>query len=119
MQRKKYVTMALAGLCAGTVTGLLGAGGGMVLVPLLTAITDLKDDEIFPASVSIIAPICVVCLFFSRNWQEFSQGNTWFLLLGSALGGIAAGFWGKHVPVTWLHRILGILILWGGIRYLC
>ena len=119
MLRKKYITMATAGLCAGAVTGLLGAGGGMVLVPLLCAITDLGDDEIFPASVSIILPICVVCLLFSRNWSAFSTGNTWFLLAGSALGGIAAGLWGKLVPVTWLHRILGILILWGGVRYLC
>ena len=40
-------------------------------------------------------------------------------LFGSAAGGIAAGVWGRHIPVHWLHRSLGILILWGGLRYLC
>jgi uncharacterized membrane protein YfcA len=40
-------------------------------------------------------------------------------LLGSAIGGVAAGLWGKKIPVKWLHRLLGALILWGGIRYLC
>ena len=38
--------------------------------------------------------------------------------LGSALGGSLAGLWGKKIPTRWLHRGLGVLILWGGIRYL-
>jgi uncharacterized membrane protein YfcA len=40
-------------------------------------------------------------------------------LIGSALGGILAGLLGKRIPTVWLHRGLGILILWGGYRYLC
>jgi len=39
-------------------------------------------------------------------------------LIGSLIGGVGAGLWGKRIPVLWLHRILGVLILWGGIRYL-
>ena len=33
---KKNLGIMLAGLSAGSVNGLFGAGGGMVLVPLLT-----------------------------------------------------------------------------------
>lgn len=113
------VKSSIAGLCAGSINGLFGAGGGMVLVPLLTGLTDLSDDEIFPTSVSIILPICLISLSFS--WPE--DGVNWFgtvpYLLGSGLGGIAAGIWGRKIPTKWLHRILGILILWGGLRYLC
>ena len=116
---KKYWRTALAGLCAGAINGLFGAGGGMVLVPLLVMLTDLKEEEIFPASVSIILPICMVSLIFSRDWSAFSTRLPWTLLGGSILGGVSAGFWGKYIPTIWLHRILGILILWGGIRYLC
>lgn len=116
---RSRLKMAMTGLCAGAVNGLFGAGGGMVLVPLLTACTSLKDEEIFPASVSIILPTCIISLLFSRDWSAFAENSAWFLLLGSALGGIAAGFWGKHVPTVWLHRALGVLILWGGLRYLC
>ena len=36
-----------AGLAAGAVNGLFGAGGGMVLVPLLGWLTQMEDDEIF------------------------------------------------------------------------
>lgn len=119
MKFKKYFGSAAAGLGAGAVNGLFGAGGGMVLVPLLTGVAKLPDEEVFPSSVSIILPICLVSL--SLSWPE--GGVDWMktlpYLLGSGLGGIAAGFWGRRIPTKWLHRLLGVLILWGGVRYLC
>ena len=111
--------MWLAGFCAGAVNGLFGAGGGMVLVPLLTGLTDLQEEEVFPSSVSIILPICFVSLLLSVSQDDLTLKQIWPYLLGSGLGGIAAGLWGRKIPVVWLHRILGVLILWGGIRYLC
>lgn len=108
--------LCIVGVCAGAVNGLLGAGGGMVLVPLLGLLTDLEEDRIFPVSVSIILPICIVSLLLS---PPASLSGLWGYLAGSAVGGIGAGILGKKVPVRWLHRALGLLLLWGGIRYLC
>ena len=113
--RKKLLGMVLAGACAGAVNGLLGAGGGMLLVPMLSAFGCLREEEIFPSSVAIIAPICMVSLLLTR---DIAWGESVPFLLGSALGGLAAGLWGKKIPTVWLHRGLGILILWGGLRYL-
>ncbi len=116
MSRKFF--LSLAGSVAGMVNGLFGAGGGMVLVPMLGEKADISEQERFPASIAVIAPICVISLLFSgrRNlsfWQILPY------LAGGTIGGVAAGLWGKHIPTIWLHRILGVLILWGGIRYLC
>lgn len=91
----------------------------MVLVPLLTLLTELDDDEIFPASVSIILPICLVSMAITWRSGAPDWGQAAYYLLGSGLGGVAAGLWGRKIPTLWLHRILGVLILWGGIRYLC
>lgn len=110
--------MVLAGAGAGLVTGLLGAGGGMVLVPLLTWLTDLKGSEVFGASLAVILPVCLISLGLS--WQ--AGGLPWekalWYLPGSALGGLAAGIGGQKIPATALHRVLEALILWGGVRNL-
>lgn len=119
LKYKKYIGSGIAGLCAGAVNGLFGAGGGMVLVPLLTIAAKLEDDEVFPSSVTIILPICLVSLALSWPQGGPDWSNALPYLLGSALGGLAAGLWGQRIPTKWLHRILGLLILWGGFRYLC
>lgn len=116
---KKYIGIAVAGICAGAVNGLFGAGGGMVLVPLLTWLSDLNENEIFPASVSIILPICFVSLGLTFSSKAMDWNLALPYLAGSVGGGILAGFLGKKIPTLWLHRFLGVLILWGGMRYLC
>ena len=109
----------LAGACAGAVTGFFGAGGGMVLVPMLVLLTDLEEDAIFPTSLSVILPVCLVAVAVSAFRGALPVRQALPYLAGSTLGGIAAGLWGQRIPVKWLHRLLGILILWGGVRYLC
>ena len=116
---KAHIKMILAGIAAGTVNGLFGAGGGMVLVPLLTGLTNIEDEDIFPSSVAIILPICLVSLFFSYRQNTVLFSTIVLYLIGSAAGGILAGVFGKKIPTLWLHRLLGAMILWGGIRYLC
>ena len=108
----------LAGMAAGMINGLLGAGGGMVLVPLLTLLTDLDDNMIFPSSISIIAPMCLISLTISAAAGNVPWRDSLPYLLGSGAGGAAAGLWGRKIPILWLHRALGALILWGGARYL-
>ena len=108
---------ALCGAIAGAVTGLFGGGGGMVLVPALTLLTSLEEDQLFPSSVAIILPVCLVSLFLSGAPIPFAEALPY--LLGSGVGGIAAGLLAKKIPTGLLHKLLGIMLLLGGVRYLC
>lgn len=119
MFQKKHLGIIVAGICAGAVNGLFGAGGGMVLVPLLTWLTDLEEDSVFPTSVCIILPVCLVSLFITFDATQGVWKTALPYLIGSGIGGVLAGIFSKRIPTIWLHRLLGILILWGGIRYLC
>ena len=114
---KKSIYLICICALAGSVNGLLGAGGGMILVPLLGR--HLEEDEIFPSSVAIILPITVVSLIFQLGSTAIPWASAWTYLAGSALGGFLVHKWGQHIPTYWLHRILGLFILAGGIRYLC
>lgn len=109
----------LAGFCAGAVNGLFGGGGGMLLVPMLSMYDSIKEEEIFPISVSVILPICLVSLGVTAMTAPLPWMRAVPYLAGSALGGILSGLWGRKIPTVWLHRSLGLLILWGGFRYLC
>ena len=117
--KSSHIRMCIAGGAAGAVNGLLGAGGGMLLVPLLTVLKCTDEENVFPTSVSIILPICLVSLAMDPGFYGLPLREAWPYLLGGILGGLCAGLADKKIPVKWLHRALGILILAGGIRYLC
>lgn len=119
LNKRKALGSGIAGLAAGTVNGIFGAAGGMVLIPALQLISKVPEESLFPMSVSVMLPVCVVSLLMSSPVGALPWADAAPYLIGSVLGGIAAGIWGGKLPVVWLHRILGIMILWGGIRYLC
>ena len=116
---KGTLGLVLAGAGAGLVAGVFGAGGGLVLVPLLGVLTELEEREVFAVSLSIILPVCLVSIAVTAMTTGIDFASALPYLPGSALGGLAAGIWGTKIPAQWLHRGLGILIVWGGIRYLC
>lgn len=115
---KDNAKLWIAAAAAGAVNGLFGAGGGMVLVPLLTLLVNMDDNDVFPTSVFTILPICTVSLTVTALQSPLPVSKALPYLVGGFVGGILAGIWDNKIPVKWLHRILGILILWGGVRYL-
>lgn len=120
MKFSSKIHLMICGGAAGIISGLLGTGGGMILVPLLCLLSDLEEEQIFPSSVCIILPICIVALAVTGFRDGgLPIGEALPYLIGSLLGGILAGLTDQKIPVRWLHRGLGILILWGGVRYLC
>lgn len=106
----------LSGGLAGAVNGLLGAGGGMVLVPLLGRLCRVTGKTVFATSVAVILPLCLVSLTVMGvqsplPWQEAVP-----YLIGGGLGGIASGFLFPKMSPPLLHKILGCFIVWGGIQ---
>ena len=118
MRRSEWLGLTISGAAAGIVNGLFGAGGGMVLIPLLCLFSCVDEAEIFPASVSIILPICLVTLTATAIAGPLPWRDSIPYLIGSTVGGVLAGFLGKKIPVELLHKALGLLIIWGGVRYL-
>ncbi len=119
MKQHFSIGTMLAGFGAGVVNGLFGAGGGMVLVPLLGLLSKQEDRSIFSSSVAIILPICLVSLTATVFTGEVAWLDALPWLPGSAIGGYLAAKWGHKIPSLWLHRSLGLLIIYGGVRYLC
>ena len=90
-----------------------------MLVPVLSRCPELKKQQVFPCSVSIILPICIVsvCTEIMSGTLPMKEASPY--LAGGIIGGILAGLLEHKIPTKYLHWILGGLIIWGGIRYLC
>ena len=61
-QKPKLGFCLLAGALAGFINGFFGAGGGMVLVPLLLWLVRLEDKAAFSSAVAVILPLCAVSI---------------------------------------------------------
>lgn len=108
----------LCGAAAGIANGIFGAGGGMVLLPLLSRLTELEGHQAFASCVCIILPLSLVSAgVYALRGGSFVMESIPYLI-GGAIGGVIAGLILKKLPTKWLHRVLGAFILWGGIRLL-
>ena len=118
MGKSNYWGAALAGFLAGIVNGIFGGAGGMVLIPALGLWTDAEPESLFPLSVSVMLPVCLLSLWLTSLAGPLPWSDALPFLVGSAAGGVLAGYFGRKLPTLWLHRFFGAMLLWGGIRYL-
>lgn len=116
MDKREKSLYALAGALAGFANGLLGAGGGLALVPILLGTMKLPPKEAFATSVFIMTPICALSAALYWVQGRASLGLAAPFLLGGLAGGLACGKLYGRVSALWLGRIFGLLMLYGGIR---
>ena len=103
------------GTIGGLLSGILGIGGGVVFVPLLTYLT--KSEFKANTGVSSLAVVFVATgssLTYIAN--DFSDGNNFFLpILVIVIGGIIGGYTGSKftakINTRLLKRIFSILLI--------
>ena len=112
------IKAAVTGALAGALNGFFGGGGGMVLVPLFIRWLKVDERKTFATSVFIILPLCfvsAVVYYLRRNLDLIAA-------LPFLIGGLAGGFVGGRIfgkiPTALLHRIFGLLLIYGGVRCL-
>ncbi len=116
--RRRVVYLATAGLCAGFVNGLLGAGGGIVIVFALAAIlregiTDRRD--LFANALCVMLPISAVsCVRYALAGNLSTDGFGVYALpaiAGGVIGGILLG----RLRASVLKKLFGALVIYSGI----
>lgn len=103
----------LAGALAGFVNGFFGAGGGMVLVPLLIWLCRLEDKAAFSSAIAVILPLCIVSIVIYALHDSLPVSDALPYLIGGAAGGVLAGLLFRKMPARALHLILGGVTLRG------
>lgn len=118
MKKRQAVLSALGGIGAGFLNGLLGAGGGMLTVPLLELLTGVRGRRSHATSLAVILPLSLVsaALYWRRGW--FSPTLALPYLPGGLAGGLAGGLLLARVNTAWLKAVFSLLLLWAAFRLL-
>ena len=90
----------------------------MVLVPLLIRVCHLESRTAFASALSVMLPISLVSIAVLWFSGGLHAAGCLPYLGGGLAGGVLAGLLYKKIPTGCLHKAMGILILWGGIRLL-
>lgn len=98
---------AAAGAAAGLANGFFGAGGGMLLVPLLAGWCRLPGKTCFTTALAVMLPLTLVSLAIYWHSGQLPFSLAWPYLAGGFLGGVGGGLLLRRVPVRWLHAAMG------------
>ena len=109
----------LLGLVVGVISGIVGIGGGILIIPALVYFFHMSQHKAQGTSLgALLAPIGVLAF-----WAYYKAGNAdlkaaLLIGLGFLIGGYFGGVWAQHVSETVLRRIFGTLTVIVGIRLL-
>ncbi len=118
--KKHAGILMLAGLSAGLLNGLLGAGGGIVMTFALEYMIkhgglQMEERDIFANVIAATLPISVMSalIYGVRGNIDFSGFSVF--VLPAAIGGLVGAFFLSKISVVFLKRIFALLVIWSGI----
>ncbi len=114
---KTNLKIGAIGASVGLVNGILGAGGGMLAVPLLKHI-GMEQKQSHKNAIAVILPITCVsaAIYLMKDFVNISDSLIY--LPTGLLGALIGTYILKKIPPQWLKRIFGILMVYAGIRLL-
>src|SRR5690625_2265350 len=113
-----YVGFALAGLAMGTLSSLVGVGGGIVLVPILVFLLGVGSHTAQGTSLLVMIPVAL-----TGAWRNSRHGyvNWWAgIWIGAAgiVGAAGGSMFALELPEVWLQRGFAVLLLYSAYRLL-
>lgn len=116
MHFKHIIKLISIGLITGFINGMFGSGGGMVIVPALIFLMNVKEQKAHATAISIIFPLSIISTYFYLK-EDIVKFN---IALYVALGGIIGSFIGakllKKISGPLLRKIFGSIIIYTAIR---
>jgi uncharacterized membrane protein YfcA len=101
----------ILGYIEGTITGIVGAGGGFIMVPLLVFLSKLEIKRAIAASLFIVSIKSLVSFFASPNLSEVN----WMFILKFAIISMAGMFFGtflsKKISTVRIKIIFGVFLI--------
>ncbi len=99
------------GLVTGMVSGLLGVGGGLLMVPIFTYIFKMEMPRAIGTSLAIIVPIALVGSFKHFLSGNVELKNLAFFIIAALIGGWLGATLVNVLPVAVLKKIFAVFLV--------
>ena len=116
----ELIVLILIGLAAGTLSGLFGIGGGVIIVPALVFFLGMTQHQAQGVSLSMmLPPIGVLAVY---NYYKGAHLDKTYMIYAiiMAFAFILGGFLGSKISLNLneliLKRVFGVFILFVAIR---
>ena len=110
--------LVVLGLAAGVVSGTLGVGSGIIVVPALTLVFALQQKSAQGTALAVMVPMALMGAL--RYWQNpairIDLGTVGLLAAGALVGALVGTAIAGRVSGPWLRRIFAVFVLAVGIR---
>ena len=106
----------IMGLGTGILSGLLGIGGGVVLVPMMVFILGIAQHTAQGISMLVIIPTAIVTLWHFHQDKLVNYQVALYMVGGAVAGALISANLVQYVPAGELKRIFGIFVIYSGFR---
>lgn len=107
--------IALVGGFAGIMSGLLGVGGGIVMVPLLVLVIGLSQHQAHATSLAAVIPIAAVGALTYAFEGEIDVGYAALFAVGSLVGAPVGASVMSRMSESRLRVVFGALVIAMGV----
>ncbi len=107
----------IVGGAAGFVCGLLGAGGGLLLIPLLRH-SHLPQTHLHATCMAAILPLSLLSGWLYLGGGHLSPTDVLPYLAGGLVGAVAGGLLLSRMDNMLLRRIFAVFLIYAGLRQL-
>ena len=108
--RAASVKMAVRGLAVGTLTGLLGAGGGFLIVPALVLLAGMSMRRAVATSLLVIAMQSLSGLLGHMHETAMPWSLAFAVTGAAVLGSVAGGYFSTRVSAPALRKGFGWMV---------
>lgn len=122
MTAEYIVIIVMIGLAAGVLSGLVGIGGGVILVPAMVYFLAYTQHQAQGTSLGVLC-LPVVILGFLKYYQDAKANGTpidvrvvLLLAAGFVIGGYFGGSLAIKIEKEMLRKIFGVVLLYMGVK---
>ena len=106
----------LMGLSVGVLSGLMGIGGGVVLVPMMVFLLGTAQHTAQGISMIVIIPTAIVSVWHFHRDKLINYQAALYMAGGAVAGALISANFVQDVPAAELKRIFGVFVLYSGIK---